>query len=84
MVEIEPIRLQILSPEKLILDTKCSKVGLPGSMGKFTVLKDHCALMSPLVSGSIVYAAGGQEAEIAVRSGFVEVKDNQVTACVEI
>ncbi len=58
-------------------------VTLPGVEGPFTVLKDHAALITALVSGNIRYVEDGQEKFLPVREGFVEVKDNVVKVCVE-
>ena len=80
----DELKLIVLSPEKKILDVECSKVSLPGALGAFTVLKYHRALLSSLSAGKIVYGVQGEEKELEISSGFVEVKDNKVTACVEL
>ena len=46
------------------------------------VLKDHAPIVSSLVEGEIVF--GGSEGIVHIKSGFVEVVDNQVIACVEL
>ena len=74
----------ILSPEQKILDVMCSMVSLPGTQGSFTVLKNHRALLSSLVAGKITYREQGEEKELQISSGFVEVKDNKISACVEL
>ena len=81
---VEELKLSVLSPEKKILDVMCSMVSLPGTQGAFTVLKNHRALLSSLASGKITYREQGEEKELQISSGFVEVKDNKITACVEL
>lgn len=78
------IQLHILSPEGTLVQADVSLVTLPGAAGPFTVLKDHAALISALEKGNIRYIAGGKESFLPIRDGFVELRDNQVTACVEL
>ena len=80
---MDAIALHIVSPEGTIVKTTVSVVTLPGTLGPFEVLKNHAALISSLEKGEIVYVAEGEEHRIPIASGFVEVRDNQVDACVE-
>ena len=80
---MDVITLHIVSPEGTLVKTTVSAVTLPGTLGPFEVLKDHAALISSLEKGEIVYVAKGAEHRIPIASGFVEVRDNQVDACVE-
>ena len=80
---MDVITLHIVSPEGTLVKTTVSAVTLPGTLGPFEVLKDHAALISSLEKGEIVYVAEGAEHRIPIASGFVEVRDNQVDACVE-
>ena len=80
---MDAIALHIVSPEGTIVKTTVSAVTLPGTLGPFEVLKNHAALISALEKGEIVYVAEGEEHRIPIASGFVEVRDNQVDACVE-
>ena len=52
--------------------------------GRFVVQKDHAPILSALVEGVIRYRVDGTDRDVAVSSGFVKVKDNVVTACVEL
>lgn len=79
------IQLHIVSPEATLVDMAVSCVTLPGVLGPFEVLKDHAALISSLVKGDIVYVSGDRgEQRLSIVSGFVEVRDNRVEACVEV
>ena len=84
------IRLHILSPEGTLVRQEVDRVELPGASGRFVVLKDHAPLVSYLVEGEIVYGDGmpgtdrsSHDGRVKISSGFVEVIDNQVTACIE-
>ena len=80
---MDVIALHIISPEGTLVDAAVSAVTLPGSVGPFEVLKDHAALISSLEQGEIAYVSEGTEHRVPIVSGFVEVHDNQVDACVE-
>lgn len=67
-----------------MFDGKVEMVTLPGEVGSFTVLYDHAPLISSLVRGEIKYREDELEKSIGISSGFVEVRDNIVSACVEI
>ena len=81
---MDVIALHIVSPEGTLVDTTVSAVTLPGTVGPFEVLKNHASLISSLEKGEIVYVSGGKERRLAIAEGFVEVRDNQVVACVEV
>ena len=83
------IHLHILTPEKTLFDGEVSKVSLPGTKGRFTVLPRHAALISSLEKGVINFSEVKRsnpneavERIISIERGFVEVKDNEVVACV--
>ena len=76
--------MKVLSPERELLSCQVEQVELPGMKGRFVVLKDHAPILSALVKGVIRYRIDGTDREMAVSSGFVRVKDNVVTACVEV
>ena len=78
------IRLIIYSPERTILEKMVCKVSLPGTKGRFMVLKDHAPLISSLEEGRIVFVSGGLEENVDSQTGFVEIANNKVTVCVEL
>ena len=81
---MDHIHLIIYSPERTVLEKMVSKVSLPGSMGRFMVLKDHAPLISSLEEGRIVFMSGGVEENVDIVSGFVEIAFNNVTVCAEL
>ena len=78
------IDLIILTPEKIFFKGQVIKVSFPGTKGRFMVLPKHAALISSLTAGNISYSANEQEYTIQIKSGFVEVKNNTVSACIEL
>ncbi len=78
------ISLTVLTPEKTLLETRVSKVELPGSKGRFMVLWNHEPLISSLEKGAVVYEAEGATERINIVGGFVEVCDNHIVVCTEV
>ncbi len=72
------MRLNIITPEGTLVDREVDRVEFPGAKGRFVVLKDHAPIVSSLVEGEIVFGES-----VHIHSGFVEVHDNQIIACVE-
>ena len=80
MAQQDNIFLVIYSPERVILEKMVCKVSLPGSKGRFMVLKDHAPLISSLDQGRILFTADG----VDIMAGFVEIAHNKVTVCAEL
>ncbi len=78
------ISLTVLSPEKMLLEKMVSKVELPGSKGRFVVLKNHEPLISSLEEGFVSFVSEGVPGKIEIVSGFAEVAANKVIVCVEL
>lgn len=78
------IRLHILTPEGTLLESAAELVTLPGLKGRFTVLKDHAALVTALEKGDVRYIAAGEEKTVPIKEGFAEVRSNTVTVCAEV
>ena len=85
------ILLNILTPEKnlaghMVGQVKLpgTQVKLPGTAGEFTVLSGHAPLITSLTEGDIIFTEGGASKHVHIRSGFAEVQNDTVSACVEI
>lgn len=76
--------LDVISPERTLVHAAVDSVELPGTKGRFEVLLDHAPLISSLEKGVIAYRNGEGTDKVAISSGFVEVNDNHVVACVEL
>jgi len=78
------MKLEILSPERSLYIGEVDVVTLPGTLGRFTVLQDHAPLVSSLKEGIIrIKPYEGEEKELSIKGGFVEVRQNVVSVCVE-
>lgn len=76
--------MTIATPEGVVFQGKVESVRFPGAKGNFMVLPMHAPLISLLESGTIVYTCEGKSTEITIRSGFVEINKDVVSACVEL
>lgn len=78
------MKLEILTPDKIVYEGDVASVTLPGTMGSFQILSDHAPIISTLEQGSITVQSTQKAIEIfSVKSGVVEVLDNKVVVLVE-
>ncbi|MGH9442506.1 MAG: ATP synthase F1 subunit epsilon [Thermoanaerobaculia bacterium] len=74
-----PLSLQLITPERRVLDLACDEVELPGEMGSFGVLPGHTRLIALLKIGEASYRVGTSASFLAIGGGFAEVADDKVT-----
>lgn len=74
----ENIELEIVTPEKHMLDERVDYVELPGKEGYMGVLPGHAPLLSELGMGTLFYRKAGREEYFAALGGFVEVLPGRV------
>ncbi|HPW79057.1 MAG: F0F1 ATP synthase subunit epsilon [Bacteroidetes bacterium ADurb.Bin037] len=77
------IFLQVISTEKILFQGNVSVVRFMGGKTSFTVLRDHAPIMSLLDKGYITFDGDFGKKKIPMSSGFVQVKKNEVYACIE-
>ena len=74
--------LKVLSPEKEILSVEDAvSVELPGTQGRFVVLKGHAPLVTSLEKGIVRYRSGGKLSDLEIDGGFAEVLNDTITVC---
>lgn len=79
------MKLKILSPEKTIYEGEAISVLVPGMHHRpFVVLDSHTPLISVLEDGRVEYIVDDQSFEFYISSGFVEVRNDVVSVCVEL
>ena len=76
--------MTIATPEGVVFQGKVESAKFPGASGAFMVLPRHAPLSSALVAGKITYTLEGTPAEVLIQGGFVEVKNNVISVCVEV
>lgn len=78
------IKLEILSPEKVLFRGTADAVGLPGKEGYMTVLPGHAAMIAELDVGALVVNPGAGEQKYFIAGGFVEVRSQGVRVLVDV
>lgn len=73
------VRVEIVSPERLILSEDAGAVSVPGSEGYFTVMGDHAALLTTLKPGFVTVGEGSEARRYYVEGGFADVSPSGVT-----
>ena len=74
-----PLNLQIVTAERVVLDSDVDYVSAPGEMGVLGILPSHAPLLSGLKPGELHYRRGGDVVMLAIGGGFIEVLNNKVT-----
>jgi F-type H+-transporting ATPase subunit epsilon len=72
------LRLEIVTPEKRVLDADVESVTVPTATGEAGILPNHAPLISALKPGVLTYTNKGTTEKLAVSGGFVEVNANKV------
>lgn len=72
-------KLEIVTPERCVIEMDASSVIVPGSEGYLGILADHAPLIAELTLGKVaVKDEGGSETALAIGGGFMEVRNNVV------
>ncbi|WP_193337851.1 F0F1 ATP synthase subunit epsilon [Devosia beringensis] len=80
----EGLKIEIVSPERLVLSEVVTSVTVPGSEGYFTVMEDHAPFMTTLRSGFItVNGLNGRDEIFFVKGGFADVSSEGLTILAE-
>jgi F-type H+-transporting ATPase subunit epsilon len=78
------IRLEVVTPEKQVVNDLAQIVMAPGSMGEIGVLSGHTPFMTSLNTGAIHYRdENGKDQFVFVSGGFAEALPDQVTVLAE-
>ena len=72
------IRLELVTPERLLLSEEVDEVVLPGYDGEFGVLPGHTQYLAILNIGMLWYRKGSPKTRIALGGGFAEVNHDRV------
>ena len=80
----ENIRLEVVTPEKEVVNEMAQIVMAPGSLGEFGVLSGHTPFMTSLITGAIHYRdESGKDQYVFISGGFAEALPDKVTVLAE-
>jgi F-type H+-transporting ATPase subunit epsilon len=74
-----PIRVEIVSQDRMVYQGDADMVILPGEMGEMGILPNHAPLLSTLKFGILKVRLGGREEFFTVAGGVAEVQPDIVT-----
>ena len=82
----DTFKLEIVTPEKKVVNTTAEEIQIPGKNGYLGILPGHAPLITELAVGEITYREGSGspgEQRLAVAWGFAEVLPDKVTILAE-
>lgn len=77
------IKIEIVSPEHLVLSEQANSVSVPGAEGYFTIMGDHAPLMTTLKPGFVTVTSSEGARTFYVRGGFADVSSEGLTILAE-
>lgn len=73
------IELQIVTPDRNLIQEQVDEVQIPGAAGYFGVLPGHAPLLAALAAGELWYRKGQEKTYLSIALGFAEVLPERVT-----
>lgn len=80
---MEGLRLDIVTPDKVVLQAEVDYVGACGVDGQFGLMPSHAAMLSALKIGDLYYRQGNTTSWVFVSGGFAQISENKVTVLAE-
>ena len=78
------IRLELVTPERLLVSEEVDEVIAPGYEGEFGVLPEHTQYLAILSIGILRYRKGNDVQKVAVGGGFAEVNPDRVVVMADV
>lgn len=78
-----PLRLDIVTPERLAYSDEVDEVVAPGSQGELGILPHHAPLLTTLGLGELRIRKGGAEESFAIVGGFLQVRPDRAVVMAE-
>lgn len=72
------IKLEIISPSRILFEGEVDSITVPGTSGSFQILKNHAPIVSTLEIGELKFNIDGITKHYAISGGTIEVNDNKV------
>ncbi|MDG5799409.1 F0F1 ATP synthase subunit epsilon [Marinilabiliaceae bacterium ANBcel2] len=84
MILVEDLYLEVVTPEEILFDGPVGMVEVPGTKGRFTVLRDHAPIISTLEKGRIrIIGKDGVERIFECRTGVAECHDDHMVVLMD-
>lgn len=69
----------VTAEREVFVDGEVDEVVVPGIEGELTVLPEHAPLLTMVKPGVMLIRKGGEEIDMAITGGFIEVREDRVT-----
>ena len=77
------MQLEIITPDKKVYSGEVTSVSVPGTMGRFEMLKGHAAIISTLANGVVKVKDAEGVKTFDVKGGVVENLKNKIIILAE-
>jgi F-type H+-transporting ATPase subunit epsilon len=77
------MHLEIITPDKKIYSGEVTSVSVPGTVGRFEMLKDHAPIISTLANGKVKVKDKEGVKSFDVKGGVVENLKNKIVILAE-
>jgi F-type H+-transporting ATPase subunit epsilon len=77
------LKLQIITPQRPVLDAEVDFVALPACDGEMGILPGHIPYVAKLNYGELRYKCGDKEEHFAIMGGFAEIEHDVVSVFAE-
>lgn len=77
------LRLKVVTPTRLLVETEVEAVFLPTLEGQIGVLPGHRPLFVAIGRGRLIYREGGGEDSFLIRGGYAQVQPEKVVVMTE-
>lgn len=78
------IKLEVVTPERLLVSEDVDEIVAPGYEGEFGVLPEHTQYLAILAIGILRYRKGTDVRRMAVGGGFAEVMPDRVVVMADV
>lgn len=82
MAAAPKIQLDVVTPQKLVYSEKVDLIEGPAIDGLIGILPDHAPLVTAMQIGVVRVVKGGEEVQIAISEGFMEVQPERINLVV--
>ncbi len=77
------LHLEVITPEKVILNEDVDEIVITTLTGEITILPNHENLLTKVAPGEMIIKNNGKEDYFAVTGGFLEVSENKINILAE-
>ncbi|MGE9296465.1 MAG: ATP synthase F1 subunit epsilon [Puniceicoccales bacterium] len=77
-----PLKLEIVTPEKIVYSETVEEVSLPTTTGQIDILPGHQPLLTMVMGGDVV-ARGQKTEQLAIDKGFARVQEDTISILTE-